>query len=224
MRLSDFPPYTGLTYTYQSVCNLVMDSTRQPDLTRQRILEAGFAEIHRHGFQAASVANILADTGLTKGALYHHFPSKKELGLAVVDEMIGIGLVERFVRPLRDAAHPAQALIELIGMKQGNSEEFIRLGCPLNNLMQEMSPVDEEFRNRLNRLLSQWQEAFEEALRRAQIAGEIRGEVNCHAAALFIVSAWEGCTGVAKNMQSVEAFRACMSQLQGYVVSLLKTS
>jgi AcrR family transcriptional regulator len=200
-----------------------MDSTRQPDLTRQRILEASFAEIHRHGFQAASVANILADTGLTKGALYHHFPSKKDLGLAVVDEMIGTGLVERYVRPLRDAAHPAQAVIELIGMKQGMSDEFVRLGCPLNNLMQEMSPVDEEFRNRLNRILSQWQDAFEEALRRAQMAGEIRGEVNCHAAALFIVSAWEGCTGVAKNMQSVEAFRACMSQLQGYVASLLKT-
>ncbi|WP_240754797.1 TetR/AcrR family transcriptional regulator [Parasulfuritortus cantonensis] len=44
-----------------------MDSTRQPDLTRQRILEAGFQEIHRHGYQAASVASILADTGLTKG-------------------------------------------------------------------------------------------------------------------------------------------------------------
>lgn len=200
-----------------------MDSTRQPDLTRQRILEAGFAEIHRHGFQAASVANILADTGLTKGALYHHFPSKKDLGLAVVDEMVGARLFERYVGPLREAAHPAQALIELIGMKQGISEEFIRLGCPLNNLMQEMSPVDEEFRNRLNRILSLWQDSFEEALRRAQVAGEVRGEVNCHAAALFIVSAWEGCTGVAKNMQSVEAFRACMSQLQGYVVSLLKT-
>jgi AcrR family transcriptional regulator len=200
-----------------------MDSTRQPDLTRQRILEAGFAEIHRHGFQAASVANILADTGLTKGALYHHFPSKKDLGLAVVDEMVGLGLTQRFVRPLLDAEHPAQAMIELIGMKQGVSEELIRLGCPLNNLMQEMSPVDEAFRDRLNRILIQWQEAFEEALRRAQVAGEIRGEVNCHAAALFIVSAWEGCTGVAKNMQSVEAFRACMSQLQGYVASLLKT-
>ena len=61
-----------------------MDS-RQPDLTRQRILEASFAEIHRQGFQAASVANILTTTGLTKGALYHHFPSKKDLGLAVID-------------------------------------------------------------------------------------------------------------------------------------------
>ncbi len=195
--------------------------TRQPDLTRQRILEASFAEIHRQGFQAASVANILATTGLTKGALYHHFPSKKELGLAVINEVIAPTLAERYIKPLRETERPARALIGLLGGKQGQSEELIRLGCPLNNLMQEMSPVDEDFRNQLNRILGQWQDAFEDALRRAQMAGEIRREVNCHAVALFIVSAWEGCTGIAKNMQSVESYRACMSQLQSYVSSLL---
>lgn len=201
-----------------------MDSNRQSDLTRQRVLEAGFKEIHRHGFQAASICNILADTGLTKGALYHHFPSKKQLGLAVIDEIIGTGLAERFIRPLRDAEHPVQALIDLIGNKQEQSEEYIQLGCPLNNLMQEMSPVDEDFRNSLNHLLSQWHSEFEDVLRRAQLAGEVREEADCHAAALFIVSAWEGCTGIAKNMQSVEGFRACMSQLQVYVASLLSTT
>lgn len=200
-----------------------MDTTRQPDLTRQRILEAGFKEIHRHGFQAASIANILADTGLTKGALYHHFPSKKDLGLAVVDEMVGVRLIDRNIAPLREAVHPVQAMIDLIGSKQAQDEEYIRLGCPLNNLMQEMSPVDEDFRGRLNRILAMWQDTFEDALRRSQTAGEVRGEVNCRATALFIVSAWEGCTGVAKNMQSVESYRACMSQLQAYVASLLKT-
>lgn len=199
-----------------------MEKTRQPDLTRLRILEAGFREIHRQGYQAASIANILADTGLTKGALYHHFPSKKELGLAVIDEMIGVNLVEHYVVPLSDAARPVQGLIDLIGKKREASEEYIRLGCPLNNLMQEMSPVDEEFRHRLNHILGRWQDAFEDALRRGQAAGELRDEVDCHAAALFIVSAWEGCIGVAKNIQSVASFRACMSQLQTYVRSLLK--
>ncbi|WP_240754798.1 TetR family transcriptional regulator C-terminal domain-containing protein [Parasulfuritortus cantonensis] len=141
----------------------------------------------------------------------------------MVDEVVGRRLIERNVAPLRRAGRPAQALIELIGSKQGTSEEYIRLGCPLNNLMQEMSPVDEDFRVRLNAILGQWQDAFEDALRRAQSAGEVRAEVNCHAAALFIVSAWEGCIGIAKNMQSSESYRACMSQLQAYVAGLLKT-
>lgn len=197
-----------------------MDS-RQPDLTRQRILEAGFAEIHRQGYQAASIANILDAAGLTKGALYHHFSSKKALGLAVVDEIIAHSLDDRLIRPLRDSPQPARALLALIDSKQLQGEDLVRLGCPLNNLMQEMSPVDEEFRLHLNRVLGHWQDAFEDALKRAQESGEVRADLNCHAAALFIVSAWEGCVGIAKNMQSVEAYRACLSQLRAYVASLL---
>lgn len=195
---------------------------RQPDLTRQSLLLAAFTEMHRQGFQAASIANILADTGLTKGALYHHFPDKKALGLAVVDEVIAGYLAENLFTPLRDAERPVRALLDLIAGAQTNrTEERIRLGCPLNNLMQEMSPVDEEFRAHLNTVLARWQNSFESALRASQQAGEVRPEVDCHSAALFIVSAWEGCTGVAKNMQSPEAYRACMTQLHDYVGGLL---
>lgn len=195
--------------------------SRQPDLTRQRILDSAFAEIHRKGFQAASVANILADTGLTKGALYHHFPDKKTLGLAVVEERIGFRVAENIIKPISNAERPIQTLLEMLGNHCREAEKRIKLGCPLNNLMQEMSPVDEEFRTRLNLVLVAWQEAFEDALRRAQKAGDVRHTVDCRAAALFIVSSWEGCIGVAKNMQSVDGYCACLSQLQTYVVSLL---
>jgi len=200
-----------------------MDS-RQPDLTRQRILDSAFAEIHRQGFQAASVANILADTGLTKGALYHHFPDKKALGLAVVDERIGFKVAENMIKPIRNAERPVQTLLDMLGDHCREAEERIKLGCPLNNLMQEMSPVDEEFRAHLNLVVAAWQKAFEDALRRAQKAGDVRHTVDCRAAALFIVSSWEGCIGVAKNMRSVYGFCACLSQLQTYVVGLLTST
>jgi TetR/AcrR family transcriptional regulator, transcriptional repressor for nem operon len=180
----------------------VMES-HPADLTRQRILDAAFAEIYRHGYQAASVASILVDTGLTKGALYHHF-------------------LERYLLPLREADQPAARLLDLMAAKSAQSDEDIQLGCPLNNLMQEMSPLDEDFRTRLNRILVAWQEVIATALQRAQAAGEVRPEVDCHAAALFIVSAWEGCAGTAKNMQSAEAFRACMAQLHLYVLGLMR--
>lgn len=196
--------------------------TRQPDLTRQRILEDAFAEIYRQGYQAASIAHILADTGLTKGALYHHFPDKKTLGLAVVDEIIAGGLSESVLDPIRNATRPVQALLDVLAERmKTRTEEQVRLGCPLNNLMQEMSPIDEDFRTRLNAILARWQDTFEAALRKAQEAGELRPDVDCRSAALFIVSAWEGCTGIAKNMQSPESYSACMGQLHAFVSSLM---
>lgn len=197
-----------------------MDKIRQPDLTRQRILEAGYNEIHRHGFQAASVANILADTGLTKGALYHHFPSKKDLGLAVVNEAVRASFEATMFTQLRVSPKPAQALLDLLDCRSIR-EKDINLGCPLNNLMQEMSSIDEDFRTALTAILRDWQETVKEALLRGQGAGDVRADVDCRAAALFIVAAWEGCTGTAKTMQSSNARNACMSQLRNYVKTLL---
>jgi AcrR family transcriptional regulator len=89
-------------------------SKRDPDHTRRGILAAAFAEIHRQGFQAASVANILADTGLTKGALYHHFPDKKALGLAVIDEVIRPSFFVVLLEPVQSAEAPLAAFRAVI--------------------------------------------------------------------------------------------------------------
>ena len=194
---------------------------KQTDNTRDKILDAAFGEIHRHGFQAASIANILAKTGLTKGALYHHFPAKHDLGLAVVDEIIQAGMQAMVFDPLRDSDDPLATLLDVIERKgETAGKESVRLGCPLNNLMQEMSPLNDEFKNRILAVLQQWQDVVADALRSAQGQGRISPEVDCDAVALFIVSSWEGCIGVAKNMQSVQAYRVCMGQLRDYVQGL----
>ena len=55
---------------------------------------------------------------------------------------------------------------------------------------------------------------------RAQAQGELRAEVDCGDAALFIFSAWEGCIGTAKSLQSPETLLKCSRQLQVYIRSL----
>ncbi len=197
--------------------------TKQPDITRDKVLEAAFCEIHRSGFQAASIANILSTTGLTKGALYHHFPTKQALGLAVVDEVVYRRLEQRFFTPLRESQHPLETLLNALGSISERAEELVTLGCPLNNLMQEMSPLDPTFKERLGAILQAWRDAVEVALRTAQEQGQLRSDVNCGEAALFIVSAWEGCIGIAKNLQSGAALEVCSRQLQAYIRSLCVT-
>lgn len=196
-------------------------TARQPDVTRETILDAAFQEVHRHGFQAASLSNILAKTGLTKGALYHHFPTKDDLGLAVIDEVVREGLDAMMFAPLRESDTPFDTLLDIIRHKAQRTDlENVSLGCPLNNLMQEMSPLNATFKKRLNAVLASWQAAVADALARAQKQGTVRRDVDCRAAALFIVSSWEGCVGVAKAMQSVKDFRLCMKQLEEHVAGL----
>jgi len=196
-------------------------ATKSPDLTRQKLLEAAFAEIHRNGFQAASLTQILADTGLTKGALYHHFPDKKALGLAVIEEMVRPALAALMFAPLADTRQPLATLQALLAGKAAEDDPtVVTLGCPLNNLMQEMSPVDEGFRLQLNGVFQDWVGVMAAALERGRTAGEVRSDVDPEATAFFIVSALEGCIGMSKNTQSVTAYRGCLGQLHRYLDTL----
>ena len=127
---------------------------KDPDGTRQRILDAAFQEIYEKGFRAASIDQILADTGLTKGALYHHFPNKNALGYAVIDEVVRGMIDETWIRPMEGAAHPVDGLISTLrGLTPEQMGMACNYGCPLANLAQEMSPIDEGFRVRIEAAL-----------------------------------------------------------------------
>ncbi len=188
---------------------------------REQILQAAFDEIHRVGFQAASLSRILAHTGLTKGALYHHFGSKLALGYAVVDELLAEYLREIWLRPLENADDPIQAMIRSL-RKMGDSigEEDLALGCPLNNLAQEMAPIDEGFRQRLEAIYSEWRNGIETALLRGQKKGIVRKDINPQNTAATIVATMEGCIGMAKNAQSRELLLQCGQGIVQYLGSL----
>ena len=61
---------------------------RDPEGTRQRLLQAAFREVYRYGFQSAGIDTILAATNVTKGALYYHFESKEAMGHAIIEEIV----------------------------------------------------------------------------------------------------------------------------------------
>lgn len=191
-----------------------------PD-TRQTLLQAAFSEIYHKGYQAASLTQILADTGLTKGALYHYFPDKKSLGLAVVEEKIRPFMTAMMFEPLAKTQQPLATMRSLLAAKcTDNDPQIVALGCPLNNLMQEMSPIDETFRQRLNSIFQDWVTVVREALTRGKKSGEVRKDVDAAQTAFFIVSALEGCVGMSKNTQSIAAFRGCLAQLGHYLDTL----
>jgi len=191
---------------------------RHPNVTRARLLDAAFAEIHRNGYQAASLANILSASGLTKGALYHHFADKQALGLAVLDEVIGAYIMQTFVAPLANTSKPVATLVQILHeIGSGSCVAKIELGCPFSNMMQEMSGIAPAFRERLAHWLGVWQDAFISALQRARNIGEIRADVDCEAAALFIIASMEGCMSLAKNHQSMTTLHRCGGQLIAYI-------
>lgn len=194
---------------------------RNADRTRQALLDAAFAEIYRHGFQAASVANILKNTRVTKGAFFHHFATKKALGYAVVDEVISAMIRAQWVGPLeRSDDAPGTILDEFRKGIDLLETAPVNLGCPLNNLAQEMSPIDRGFRLRTQKVFDAWVGCFARALERERAAGRIRKSVDASETALYLVSQIEGLLSLSRNAQSTSALRSGWRSMKSFLESL----
>src|SRR5580700_5890456 len=150
---------------------------RDPEDTRQRLLQAAFREVYRCGFQSAGIDTILAATNVTKGALYYHFESKEALGHAIIEEVVAEITSDRWMRPLGQNKdnNPIDALIGIVRAIPARPRD-VKRGCPLVNLTQEMSLLNEQFRKRLERIFQAWQEGIAAALRKGQYTGTVRLE------------------------------------------------
>ena len=62
-------------------------SERRADTTRHRLIAAASRQFAHHPYSLVSLDDILVEAGLTKGAMYFHFPSKQALALAIVDDL-----------------------------------------------------------------------------------------------------------------------------------------
>jgi TetR/AcrR family transcriptional repressor of nem operon len=209
--------------TYILVCMLGAHERkrkfRDPERTRERLLQAAFREVHRSGFQSAGIDTILAATNVTKGALYYHFESKEALGYAIVEEIIAKLVYDRWLLPLLSDGQPINILIGIVRRLPVRPED-IRESCPLLNLAQEMSPLDEQFRRRLERLFLAWQEGVATLLRRGQSQGTVRRDLNPDETASFLVAMVEGYASLAKVAQDAKVWEVGMRNIVGWLRSL----
>ena len=195
--------------------------SRDPERTRERLLQAGYREMYRSGFQSASIDSILAATNVTKGALYYHFESKEALGYAIVDEVVAKLPRDRWFLPLQrsEDKDPINALIGVVQAIPTRPRD-IKGGCPLVNLAQEMSPLDEQFRKRLQTIFHAWQEAIATVLRRGQSQGTVRSNLVPDEAATFLIAMVEGYEVLAKNSQGVKVWKLGIRNIVGWLNSL----
>jgi AcrR family transcriptional regulator len=192
---------------------------RDPERTRERLLQAASREIYRSGFQSAGLGTILASAGVTKGALYYHFKSKEALGYAVVEEVIAPDVHGKWVRPLQSVKDPIDALIGAVQRIPVRPED-VRGGCQLNNLAQEMSPLDAGFRKRLAMIFDAWRRAVATVLREGQTRGSVRRDVQPTDAAGLLIAMVEGYGSLAKNAQDPKVMKAGIRNIVDWLKSL----
>jgi TetR/AcrR family transcriptional regulator, transcriptional repressor for nem operon len=195
--------------------------SRDLERTRQEILEVAFLEVYSHGFQGVSVDDIVAKTSLTKGAFYHHFPTKLQLGYAIVEDVLQPMIHQRWIAPLAEYENPLEGIVRQMELLIGESTAAeLHMGCPLNNLVQEMSRLDAGFRRRLQAAIALWIDGVELHIRRGQAAGFVARRVDAGQAAHFIVLMHEGIFGMLKGLGDPNAFPIFFAPVKEYLRSI----
>jgi AcrR family transcriptional regulator len=155
---------------------------------RAQILEAAIRCFADKGYSGTTVDDIAALTGLSKGAIYHHFHSKREILLAVFEKW-SADLLARW-RSIGDQSSPLQALSR-------DAQEALALVddvVPLYRASLEFCShaiQDDDLRQRIAAMFADARRHLTGLIEEARQQGLV-GEVNPHLAAIAAIAMAEG--------------------------------
>ncbi|MGE0456120.1 MAG: TetR family transcriptional regulator C-terminal domain-containing protein [Vicinamibacteria bacterium] len=160
--------------------------------TKQRLVDAGLAMLLEHGYNDLGIQALLEATDTPKGSFYHHFETKEDFALQVIDQYmreVHAGLDACLADTRRPPLERVRHFFELT--RQSYRKEGY-MGCLLGGLGQELSGVSDVFRRKIEKCFSEIAARLAVCLEEARQSGEIPADADARRMASLLVDCWEG--------------------------------
>lgn len=173
--------------------------------TKDQLLDVGGKLFVTRGFSGTGLQEILREAGVPKGSFYHHFGSKEEFALELVDRYAASGYA-RLDKHLSSGDRPHLERLRscFASLADQLTESSCRGGCMMGTLGHELANVNEAIRAAIDSRLDRWAERIARCLEDAQAAGELAPDHDPRGLADFCLLAWEGALQRMKIRQSPE--------------------
>ena len=167
------------------------------------------------GYGSTSIQDILREAEANAGSLYHAFPTKQDLLLAVLD-LYRDGIGPMLLEPAwAGVADPIERVFALLGSYRRALETTDCVyGCPIGSLTLELHEPDPAVRQRLAANFDGWVAAVEGCLTDA--ADRLPAGQDRHALAQFVLTVMEGGVMQSRTHRALEAFDASVAGLRDY--------
>ncbi len=189
------------------------------DDTRERILFSALRLFAEKGYLSTSVADILKAADAHSGSLYHFFPTKQDLLIAV------LGLYRDGIEPMllapawEGVSDPIARVFALLGAYRRMLVNTDCLyGCPIGSLALELHGPDPPVRDLLAVNFSGWVAHVQVCLDQAR--ERLPAGTDTHALATFVLTVMEGGVMQSRTHRTPEAFDAGVAQLKDYFMRL----
>ncbi|MGJ8736112.1 TetR/AcrR family transcriptional regulator [Zobellia laminariae] len=176
-----------------------MQQELKSELTKQIIVDKAFKIFYENGFKTTSIDKVMKATKLTKGAFYHHYKNKKELGLAVIALKVEKRVCDSMILPLYGDGNPLDILEKtFIHRLKSFSIYDKQHGCPMNNFINEIGDFEATYQIALKSIVEKWKAALILLIKRGQEENTINKNISSQAVAVYLISAFEGIRGIRK--------------------------
>ena len=191
---------------------------------KEKLIDAAAGLFLRQSYQGTGVAEILRATGLSKGAFYHFFPSKEDLGLAVVARQSDM-IFAHWSKTLNNDAISAPERLELLLGAIGRrvAAGHFSFGCPLGTMAQEMASLSDPLRQALMDAMIRLEGLLAECIKGGQDRNEITQILPADELARCLWSSLQGALLMAKAKQSITPLED-MKRLYGGLFSSKKAA
>jgi TetR/AcrR family transcriptional regulator, transcriptional repressor for nem operon len=191
-----------------------------PD-TRTRLVLTAMHLFWEKGYGSTSIADVLQAARVNSGSLYHFFPGKQDLLLAVLD-LYHAGIRDMLLEPAwRGVDDPIERVFALLNRyRQSLIDTECAYGCPIGSLALELHEPDLPVRERLAANFSAWIDAIQGCL----VAAGKRLPAGCdrHELAAFVLTTMEGGVMQARTYRQIGSFDGAVRQLRAYFDRLLR--
>ena len=202
-----------------------MKQSLKSKATQDLIINKSFEMFYSNGFKSTNIPDIMRETSLSKGAFYHHFKNKHEIGIKVIENIITKRIQDGFIVPLEDYKNkniPKLLLYIFTERIKKFSEKEKELGCPANNLINEIGCSDSEFRILLRKLMDDWYKVLVQTIEKGKEKNEIKNDVDSAAAATLLICSFEGTRGIRKVYDDDKLFNNYLNSIKSYIKSISK--
>jgi AcrR family transcriptional regulator len=186
---------------------------------RDRIIEAAMDLFWSKGYNSTSIADILSRTQLNSGSIYHVFPGKQDILIAVL-ERYRDGLYPMLVEPAWEGVEdPVERIFALLAKYRWLIlETECTYGCPIGSLALELHDADPAVRQLLADNFAGWTGAIERCL--ADAGDRLPADLDRRALAEFVLTTMEGGVMQARTHRDVGHFDRGVAMLRDHFAML----
>jgi TetR/AcrR family transcriptional repressor of nem operon len=179
-------------------------AAKQRGDTRSAIIWCGTELLTERGFQITGIDEILSIVGVPKGSFYYYFKSKREFGVAVVDNYVEFYAQKMSLLFDNPERTPLQRLQDFVDDgKLGMAKYNFKRGCLIGNMGQELAALNDEFRERLELVMQAWEARVTALFQLARENGDIAQSHDPESLSQFFWIGWEGAILRSKLTRSV---------------------